>query len=407
MSPVLSSEPASLFASRPFLLYLGARSFSEFSYQIATVAVGWQIYELTGSAFDLGMVGLVQFIPSALLVFAAGHAADRYDRKRVAQICQIAEGLTAALLAWGTFAGWLTVPEIFAALALLGVTSAFESPASAALLPAAAPQGMLQRATALSSGAFQLTAIGGPALGGVAYAIAPGTPYVVMAVFSLLAGTLSGMIKVSGPVMDSEPPTFAALFAGVAFVRRNPAILGTISLDLFAVLLGGATALLPIYAHDILQTGPWGLGLLRAAPAVGALLMTAVVARHAISRRVGMRMFQSVIVFGLATVVFALSQLIWLSVLALVLMGAADVVSVVIRTSLVQLATPDAMRGRVGAVNYLFINASNQLGQFESGITAALLGAMPAAVLGGVGTIAVALLWMKLFPALRTVERLE
>jgi MFS family permease len=215
------------------------------------------------------------------------------------------------------------------------------------------------------------------------------------------------MIKVRGPMVDGEPPTFAALFAGVGFERHNPAILGTISLDLFAVLLGGATALLPIYAHDILQTGPWGLGVLRAAPAVGALLMTAVVARHAISRRVGMRMFQSVIVFGLATVVFALSHLIWLSLLALVLMGAADVVSVVIRTSLVQLATPDAMRGRVGAVNYLFINASNQLGQFESGITAALLGAMPAAVLGGVGTIAVALLWMKLFPTLRNVERLE
>jgi MFS family permease len=190
-------------------------------------------------------------------------------------------------------------------------------------------------------------------------------------------------------------------------VRQNPAILGTISLDLFAVLFGGATALLPIYAHDILQTGPWGLGVLRAAPAVGALLMTAVLARHALNRRVGLRMFQSVIVFGLATVLFALSHLIWLSVLALLVMGAADMVSVVIRTSLVQLATPDAMRGRVGAVNHLFINASNQLGQFESGVTAALLGAMPAAALGGVGTVAIALLWMKLFPALRNVERLE
>jgi MFS family permease len=389
------------------LFYLATRSLSEFSYQIATVAVGWQIYQLTGSAFDLGMVGLVQFIPSALLVFTAGHAADRYDRKRVVQICLIADGLTAALLAWGTSAGWLTAPVIFAALALFGITAAFESPAGAALLPGVAPPGMLQRATALSSGAFQLTAISGPALGGVAYAIAPGAPYAVMAVFSLLAGMLAGMITVLGPVTEKDAPTFAALFAGVRFVRHNAAILGTISLDLFAVLLGGATALLPIYAHDILQTGPWGLGVLRAAPAVGALLMTAVVARHAISRRVGMRMFQSVIVFGAATVVFALSHLVWLSVAALVVMGAADMISVVIRTSLVQLATPDEMRGRVGAVNYLFINASNQLGQFESGITAALFGAMPAAVLGGVGTIAVALLWMKLFPALRNVERLE
>ena len=204
-----------------------------------------------------------------------------------------------------------------------------------------------------------------------------------------------------------EPPSRAAMFAGLGFVRHNPAILGTISLDLFAVLLGGATALMPIYARDILHTGPWGLGVLRGAPAVGALLMTVVVARHAISRRVGMRMFQAVIIFGLATVVFALSRFIWLSLVALLIMGAADMVSVVIRISLVQLGTPDEMRGRVGAVNYLFVNASNQLGQFESGITAALFGAMPAAALGGLGTIAVALLWMKLFPTLREVERLE
>jgi Transmembrane secretion effector len=249
--------------------------------------------------------------------------------------------------------------------------------------------------------------ITGPALGGLAYALSPGAPYLVMTVFWLSAGILSGMLTQQGPVVAKEPPTLAALFAGVGFVRRNPAILGTISLDLFAVLLGGATALLPINARDILQTGPWGLGVLRAAPAVGAVLTTAVLARHAINHRVGMRMFQSVIIFGLATVTFALSHLIWLSLLALAIMGAADTVSVVIRLSLVQLATPAEMRGRVGAVNFLFINASNQLGQFESGVTAALFGAMPAAVLGGVGTVAVALLWMKLFPTLRNVERLE
>jgi MFS family permease len=396
-----------LLGHRPFLLYLGSRSFSEYSYQIATVAVGWQIYQLTGSAFQLGMVGLVQFIPSVLLVFAAGHAADRYDRRRIAQICQIAEALINAALAWGTFAGWLTAPEIFAGLTLLGITAAFEGPAGSALLPGIVSGGSLQRATAISSGFFQAAAISGPALGGIAYAIAPGTPYVLMAMCSLLAGTLSGLIRLRGAVAAKEPPSFDDLFAGVRFVRNNPAILGTISLDLFAVLLGGATALLPIYAHDILQTGPWGLGVLRAAPAAGALLMTAALARYAIKRRVGMRMFQAVILFGLATVVFALSHLIWLSVLALAVMGAADMVSVVIRSSLVQLATPDAMRGRVGAVNFLFINASNQLGQFESGLTAALLGAMPAAMLGGVGTVAVALLWMRLFPALRSVERLE
>ena len=199
--------PQNLLAQRGFLVYLGSRSFSEYSYQIATVAVGWQIYELTGSALDLGLVGLVQFIPSALLVFVAGHAADRYDRKRVAQICQIAEGLVATLLAWGTFAGWLTVPEIFAALAVLGVTAAFEVPAGAALLPGVVPEGTLQKATAFSSGAFQAAAISGPALGGVAYAIAPGAPYLLMAMCSLLAGMLSGMIRLQKPVEAKEPPS--------------------------------------------------------------------------------------------------------------------------------------------------------------------------------------------------------
>ena len=308
-------------------------------------------------------------------------------------------------------------------MAIFGTAIAFESPAAAALLSGVVPEGMLQKGAALSTGGFQAATICAPALGGFAYAVAPGVPYTLMAVFWLLAGMLSAAIKphqpvtasviepeiepVIEPTTEKEPPTLAGLFAGVRFVRRNPAILGTISLDLFAVLLGGATALLPIYARDIPHTGPWGLGVLRSAPAVGALFMTAVLARHALSRRVGLRMFQAVIVFGVATVVFAVSHRIWLSLLALVIMGAADTVSVVIRASLVQLATPDEMRGRVGAVNYLFINASNELGQFESGLTAAWFGAMPAAVMGGVGTIVVALLRMKLFPALRKMERLE
>ena len=407
MSAAPISKSAILFRHRPFLLYFSARGLSEFSYQIGVVAVGWQIYALTGSAFDLGIVGLVQFVPTAALVFVAGHAADRYDRKRVLQLCQIADGLTAAFLAWGSFGGWLTVPEIFAAVAVFGIATAFESPAAAALLPGVVPEGLLQRGTAIATGAFQAATICGPALGGLTYALAPGAPYAAMTAFCLSAALLTGTIKLDRPVMAKELPTFRDLFAGVGFVRRNPAILGSISLDLFAVLLGGATALLPIYARDILHTGPWGLGVLRAAPALGALLMTAALAHYTISRRVGMRMFQAVIVFGVATVVFALSQQIWLSLLALAIMGAADTVSMVIRIALVQLATPDAMRGRVGAVNFLFVNASYQLGEFESGVTAALFGAMPAVVIGGVGSIAVALLWMKLFPALRKLERLE
>ena len=290
---------------------------------------------------------------------------------------------------------------------MLGTAGAFESPATAALLPLIAPQGSLQRATALSSGATQVASIAGPALGGFAYAVSPGMPYSIMVLFWLLGVLFTGGIQVIQAAPAKSAASANDVFAGVRFIRSNPAILGTISLDLFAVLFGGVVALLPIYARDILQAGPFGLGVLRAAPAVGALLMTMLLARHTINRRVGMRMFQAVIVFGAATVVFALSWWLWLSLLALAIMGAADTVSVVIRLSLVQLATPDAMRGRVGAVNFLFINASNQLGQFESGVTAALFGTMPAAVLGGVATIAIALIWMKLFPALREVEKLE
>jgi MFS family permease len=407
MSSMMPVGARDLLTHRSFLFFLLSRSLSRFSSQIGAVAIGWQIYDLTGSAFDLGMVGLVQFLPTALLVFVAGHAADRFERKRVVQLCQLVEALTALFLAGSTFAGRITEVQIFIATFVLGIAGAVESPATSALLPLIAPQGSLQRATAMSSGAGQIATITGPALGGLAFAVMPSLPYGIMGVFLLLGMVLTGGIRIlqQAPVKDSATPD--DLYAGVRFVRNNPAILGTISLDLFAVLFGGVTALLPIYAHDILQTGPLGLGVLRAAPAIGALLMTTYLARHTINRRVGRRMFQAVIVFGAATVVFAVSHWMWLSILSLAILGAADTISVVIRFSLVQLSTPDEMRGRVGAVNFLFINASNQLGQFESGVTAALLGAMPSAVLGGVATIAIALLWMKLFPTLRDVEKLE
>src|ERR1700678_105976 len=242
MSPAAPTTARSLIAHRPYLLYLCGRGFSEFSYQIGAVAVGWQVYALTGSAFDLGMVGLVQFIPTAILVFVAGHVADRYDRRRVVQICQVAEGLTAAFLAWGSFAGWLGVPALFAAVAGFGTTAAFGSPAAAALLPGVAPEGLLPKGTALVIGVWQTAAICGPALGGSAYAAGPVVPYAVMALFWLTAGMLNATIMLDRPVSVQAAPTLRGLFAGVGFVRRNPAILGTISLDLFAVLLGGATA---------------------------------------------------------------------------------------------------------------------------------------------------------------------
>jgi MFS family permease len=407
MSSTIPVGAGALLKHRSFLFFLLSRSLSRFSSLIGIVAFGWQVYDLTGSAFALGMMGLVGFLPTALLVFVAGNAADRYERKRILQVCQFAQAMTISFVAWGAYAGWLTVVDLFIAVLVLGTTAAFENPATAALLPLVVPEGTVQRATALSSGSAQLATIMGPVLGGIAYAVSPGLPYAIMVVFWLTAAICVGAVRLTQPAAPKVSAKPGDLFAGVRFIRNNPAILGTISLDLFAVLLGGVTALLPIYARDILQTGPWGLGFLRAAPAIGALLTTVVLARQPIKRRVGMRMFQAVIIFGAATVAFAISQWMWVSVVALAILGAADTVSVVIRFSLVQLATPDAMRGRVGAVNFLFINASNNLGQFESGVTAALLGAVPAAVLGGVGTIAVALWWMKLFPTLRDVERLE
>ncbi len=407
MSITMPVGAGALLTYRSFLFFLLSRSLSRFSSLIGIVAFGWQVYDLTGSAFALGMMGLVGFLPTALLVFVAGNAADRYERKRILQACQFAEALTILFVAWGAYAGWLTVVDLFIAVLVLGTTAAFENPATGALLPLVVPEGAVQRATALSSGAAQLATIMGPALGGIAYAVSPALSYGLMVLLWLSAALFAGMIQLMQPAAPRGAATPGDLFAGVNFIRNHPAILGTLSLDLFAVLFGGVTALLPIYARDILQTGPWGLGILRAAPAVGALLTTVMLARQPIARRVGMRMFQAVIVFGVATVVFALSRSMWLSVLALAILGAADTVSVVIRFSLVQLATPNEMRGRVGAVNFLFINASNNLGQFESGVTAAVLGAMPAAVLGGLGTIAIALLWMKLFPTLRDVERLE
>jgi MFS family permease len=396
-----------LLRLRPYAIYLLTRGCSSAAYQIAAVAVGWQLYALTHSAFDLGMLGLAQFVPAASLTFFAGHVADRYQRQTVVRLCQLAQGLAALFLAWGSFAGWLDAREIFITIMVIAGARSFEAPASSALVPAIVPPGALQKATAISSSIFQMATIVGPALGGLLYTVNPGVPYAVMTICLLGGASLVGFIKTAARMVVKEPPTLNALFAGVGFVWRAKAILGTISLDLFAVLLGGATALLPVYAHDILHTGPWGLGLLRGAPALGALVTTALITRSPFGRKVGLRMFQSVIAFGLATIVFGVSRELWLSTLALIALGAADMVSVVIRLSLVQLQTPDDMRGRVGAVNYLFINASNQLGEFESGVTAALFGAVPAVVIGGVGTVMIALLWMRLFPALKNVERLE
>src|SRR5437016_339999 len=406
MSSTMPVGARELLRHGPFLFFLLSRSLSRFASQIAAVAIGWQIYELTGSAFQLGMVGLVQFLPTALLVFVAGHAADRFERRRVVQLCQLAEAATALFLAVSTFAGWLTVPQIFIATFVIGIAGAFESPATAALLPLIAPKGSVQRATAISSGAAQVATITGPALGGLAYVFAPSLPYFVIVAFWLAGAVLTGFIHATRQELAEPDATADDVFAGARFIRNNPAILGTISLDLFAVLLGGVTALLPIYARDILQAGPWALGVLRSAPAVGALAISVVLARSAIAGRAGRIMFAAVGIFGVASLLFGLSTSMALSFLALVVYGASDAVSVVIRQSLVQMRTPYDMLGRVLAVNSMFTGSSGALGEFRAGAVAAWLGAVPSALIGGAGTIVVMLIWMWRFPQLRRVDKL-
>ncbi len=396
----------SLLRQRSFVLFWITRIFTGTAYQVVAVAVGWQVYALTHSVFALGMVGLAAFLPQLLLTLPAGHVADRFDRRVVARTCQAAEGVTTALLAAGSWGGWLRPWGIFAAVAVIGAARAFEGPAMASLLPGVVPMEMLERATAASASAFQSAAIVGPALGGLLYAIGPAAPCATSACLSLLACACASSIRNERTVRRREPLR-SSIFGGISYIRSRPVILGAISLDLFAVLLGGATALLPVYARDILHTGPWGLGMLRSAPAVGALCMSLALARYPLRHRAGLKMFGAVIVFGLATMVFAVSRSMSLSLVALWVLGASDLVSVVIRMSLVQLATPDAMRGRVSAVNSIFIGTSNQLGEFESGLTAAWFGTVPAVILGAVGTIVVACLWAGLFPQLRQIDSLR
>jgi MFS family permease len=397
----------SLFRHPAFVAFWFARIASGFGFQMLSVAVGWQIYAITGRALDLGLIGLAQFIPSLLLALPAGHVADQFERRRIVLLGQVVECAAIALLAGLTLGGVVHEASILALVFVIGVAKAFEFPAMQSMLPALVPAPILPRAMAMSASAGQAAMIMGPALGGFLYVAGPGTVYVIAAVLYLAAATLMARLHYESTPPRREPATLKTVFAGVHFIRHRPDVLGVISLDLFAVLLGGATALLPIFAKDILHTGPWGLGLLRAAPAVGALLMSLWLARHTMERRVGMTMFAAVAGFGLATLVFAVSTVLWLSLVALFALGAFDMVSMVIRGALVQLDTPDEMRGRVSAVNSIFINTSNQLGEFESGFLAAWVGAVPATLIGGVGTLVVVGLWMLWFPTLRRRQRLQ
>lgn len=400
------ADARALLRNPAFLRYWCARVLSMASFQIVSVVVGWQVYELTHSVFYLGLVGLMQFLAIFVLTLPAGMVADRHDRRLILRVCQGLSAIVAAALALGSLGGWLGIPAIFAGITLIGISRAFEHPTTQAFLANVVVPHDMPRALALASSAMQTAIIVGPALGGLLYIAGPGVAYGAVAVFYLLASLLIAGIKVRHVPPPREPVRLKNVFSGFTFIKSKPLILGAISLDLMAVLLGGATALLPVFAQDILHVGPVGLGALRAAPAVGALLVSVILARHPLRRRAGPAMFAAVATFGLATVVFGLSTWFPLSFLALVVLGGVDVVSVVVRGSLVQLGTPDAMRGRVSAVNSLFIGTSNQLGEFESGMTAALLGTVPAVVLGGVGTVVVAVLWMRMFPALRRVDDL-
>jgi len=376
-------------------------------FKMLGVAVGWQLYELTGSALDLGLVGLVQFVPTILLTLVVGQVADRCDRRLVVIVCEIAKAAAAAALAFGSLGGWQSRASIFTLVGLLGAAQAFENPAMTALVPEVVSRQLITKAMAWVISAGQTAQIVGPALGGLLYAFGPGPAYSTAGAMFILAGGFAAAIRIERTAGAREPLTLETVFSGVAFIWSRRVLLGTMSLDLFAVLLGGATALLPVFARDILHTGPAGLGILRSAPAVGALATSVLLAHYPLERRIGPTLFRSVIVFGVATVAFGVSTSFILSIAALTVLGAADVVSMVIRVSLAQVRTPDGMRGRVSAVHSLFTGTSNQLGAFESGLAAALLGAVPAVLLGGLGTLAVAGLWMILFPELRRLGRFE
>jgi MFS family permease len=376
------------------------------SNQMLMVIVAWQMYDITHSAYDLGMVGLAQFVPALALCLVVGQVADRYDRRRVLIACLIGQCAVALLLIAGTMGGWLGRELILIASLGLGTAKAFQLPTQQALLPTLVPLSMLPRALAINSAGSQFATILGPAIGGFIYVAGAAIVYSACAVMCLFAIAMICLIRCEPVRSFRERVTLRSLFAGISFIWMRKEVLGAISLDLFAVLFGGATALLPIFARDVLHIASWGLGLLRSAPAVGALLVSLYLARYPIQRRVGKMMFGSVALYGLATLVFALSRSFPLSLAALALTGAFDMVSVVVRQSLVQLETPNEMRGRVSAVNSIFIGASNQLGEFESGVTAGWLGAVPSVLVGGAGTVLIVVLWMKLFPSLAQRARL-
>lgn len=428
----LPFAPARLRDQADYLRLLVSRVTGGAANQMLMVALGWQMYDLTGSAWELGLVGLAQFLPALLLTLPAGHLVDQHDRRLLLAGSLGLQCVVAVGLALSSAQAWTSANLILGLSIVLGMARALQMPAQQALMPTLVPPDLLPRAVAAASSSMQAAIVAGPALGGALYALGPrvsallnnaepgaqsstqmgahwGAALVYGVSLLLLVWAVGGVLAIRHRPAHSQrvSPGLAQLTAGIRFIWNRPVMLGAISLDLFAVLLGGATALLPIFARDILHTGPEGLGVLRSAPALGAVVVGLYLARVPIARRAGRKLLQAVAVFGLAMIGFALTTSFWMAFVVLLISGAADMFSVVIRQSLVQLETPDEMRGRVGAVNSVFIGASNQLGEFESGATAALLGPVGSVLLGGLGTLAIVALWFRLFPALAQRDRLQ
>ncbi|OQP86986.1 MFS transporter [Rhizobium rhizosphaerae] len=407
MSQAVPGHRFAAFRHVGYRRYFISRFLAYFAVQIVSVSVGWQIYDLTKDPFDLGLIGLVQFLPSLALILVTGSAADRFNRRVIMGICMVVSMLCAGALLALTLSGLFSPLPVYAVLLVFGIERAFLGPAANSLAPNLVPPEDLPSAIAWNSSSWQTAMIVGPVAGGLIYALGPAIPYMVAVAFFLASAIMVFAIPKPAQRSAGKAQNWQTITAGFRYIVSEKVVLGAISLDLFAVLLGGAVALMPVFARDVLSLGPWGLGLLRAAPGIGAVSMALFLAAHPIRSHAGLLMFVGVALFGLGTVVFGLSATPWLSIAALILIGAADMVSVYVRETLIMLWTPDELRGRVNAVNMVFVGASNELGEFRAGMMASAFGAVPAVVIGGFGTLVVSVLWALGFPKLRQIQTLD
>jgi MFS family permease len=407
MTSLTANDRFAAFRHRSYVLFFFARFLAAFGTQIISVSVGWQMYDETKNTLYLGLIGLVQFLPALLLILVTGSVTDRYNRRAIVSICLAVSSLCAAALLAITLAHAFSPLVVFAILTIFGIERAFMGPAVQSLAPNLVPEKDLANSFAWNSSSWQTASILGPMAGGLLYGLSASIAYSVALAFMLGGAALIAMIPKPAQKTVSEPRSWSYILAGFGFISREKVVLGAISLDLFAVLLGGAVALMPVFASEILVLGPFGLGLLRAAPGIGAIAMAVYLATFPITRNSGVTMFAGVAVFGIGTIIFGLSETAWISIVALAVMGAGDMISVYVRETLIALWTPDQVRGRVNAVNSVFIGASNELGEFRAGTMAHVVGAVPAVVIGGIGTLVVSLAWAGFFPSLRKIDTLE